>query len=548
MLGPITGRLFGAVAALAAAFGVAAYITHAGAAGEERTISFFHIHTEERLTITYKRDGQYIPEALEKINWIMRDWRQNKAIAIDPHTIDIIWEMHEELGSKEPVNIICGYRSSETNEMLRRTVGGQAKQSQHISGKAVDFMFPDIPLRQMRYSALVRERGGVGYYPGSGIPFIHVDSGRVRHWPPMPSSELALLFPNGHSKHDPSLTAADAKRAAARNKETAAQVAQYFEIRNRPKTSTLVADAGDVAAPAAPKPTPAVRPAPAAPVAPEYRMGVGAPTPAPEDVLQASAPQLVTAPRVAERPAVARTDDGDRSRLDALVRLASLDGPSAATLPAATIAPPPVVTSPREPVLREPVLRETVAEAKPAKPKLMMASLDPMAVSPLGLGAATSERKAEPQPATLAALDPAAKGEPKSDPAPAALAALDAAATSDQPIPRLPALVNAEAAAAGAHRSEAIADDFDDEHPEELFYRAFSLAPLLTSSASADEPALAALVHPDATHAFDVLDDDGSVEHVSLRRGTEIAGPTPIPAFQAVATAVAGAPIRTSSR
>ncbi|WP_273805237.1 YcbK family protein, partial [Providencia rettgeri] len=68
------------------------------------------------------------PEALEQINWIMRDWRRNQQTTMDPNTIDILWEMHTELGSKEPINIICGYRSRETNEMLRRTVGGQASE------------------------------------------------------------------------------------------------------------------------------------------------------------------------------------------------------------------------------------------------------------------------------------------------------------------------------------------------------------------------------------------------------------------------------------
>ena len=89
---------------------------------------FITFTRKERLTITYKKNGQYIPEALTKINWIMRDWRKNEVKVMDPHTIDIIWEMHEELGSKEPINIICGYRSAGTNEMLRKTRGGQASK------------------------------------------------------------------------------------------------------------------------------------------------------------------------------------------------------------------------------------------------------------------------------------------------------------------------------------------------------------------------------------------------------------------------------------
>ncbi len=143
--------------------------------GSTRTISLYHIHTKESLTVTYKKDGKYVPEALKKLNWFLRDWRENEAIAMDPKTIDLLWEMHTELGSKVPIEIICGYRSDKTNKMLRRTVGGQARKSFHIRGKAIDATFPDIPLKQMRYSALIRERGGVGYYPTSGIPFVHVE-------------------------------------------------------------------------------------------------------------------------------------------------------------------------------------------------------------------------------------------------------------------------------------------------------------------------------------------------------------------------------------
>jgi len=87
--------------------------------------------------------------------------------------------------------------------MLRRTRGGQGRKSQHILGKAADLHFPDISAKQLRNSALVREIGGVGYYPTSALPFVHVDTGRVRHWPRLPRQELALLFPSGETKHRP---------------------------------------------------------------------------------------------------------------------------------------------------------------------------------------------------------------------------------------------------------------------------------------------------------------------------------------------------------
>ena len=142
---------------------------------------------------------------------------------MDPDLIDLVWEIHNELGSAEPIHIISGYRSRGTNDMLRKTVGGQASQSRHILGKAMDVHFPDVPVKKLRYSALIRERGGVGYYPTSAIPFVHVDTDRVRAWPRLPRMELALLFPNGHTQHVPDdggpITPEDVRRARAANSE-----------------------------------------------------------------------------------------------------------------------------------------------------------------------------------------------------------------------------------------------------------------------------------------------------------------------------------------
>ncbi len=170
---------------------------------EDRTISMYNIHTQDTITVTFKRNGQYVLEGLRELNHFMRDWRQNREIRMDPGLIDLIWELHEELGSKEPVHLICGYRSPATNELLRRTSGGQARNSRHITGQAADLVFPDVPLKQLRYAALAKERGGVGYYPTSGLPFVHVDTGNVRHWPSISRTELALVFPNGRSRHVP---------------------------------------------------------------------------------------------------------------------------------------------------------------------------------------------------------------------------------------------------------------------------------------------------------------------------------------------------------
>jgi len=189
-------------------------------AGENRTISLYEIHTKESLTVTYMRDGKYDQEALKKLNHFMRDWRAGEETKMDPALIDLIWTLHKQLGSQQPIHLISGYRSAVTNASLRKKGGGQAKKSQHIQGKAADIHFPDISVKTLRNSALVQEVGGVGYYPTSGVPFVHVDTGSVRMWPRIPRLELAALFPDGNTKYLPSdgkpITLADYKLAQAK--------------------------------------------------------------------------------------------------------------------------------------------------------------------------------------------------------------------------------------------------------------------------------------------------------------------------------------------
>jgi uncharacterized protein YcbK (DUF882 family) len=158
-------------------------------------LSIYHVHTKESLTITYKKNGRYIPSALAKINYVLRDWRRNEVIQIDPKTIDLMWELHADLDSQAPIHIICGYRSAATNGMLKKIGRNVAKQSMHIRGKAIDLYFPDVPVAKLRGSAIVRQIGGVGYYPRSGTSgFVHIDSGKVRYWPRPSESQLAQIM------------------------------------------------------------------------------------------------------------------------------------------------------------------------------------------------------------------------------------------------------------------------------------------------------------------------------------------------------------------
>jgi uncharacterized protein YcbK (DUF882 family) len=110
--------------------------------GDTRTISLHHIHTNEDITITFKRDGRYDEEALKKLNWFVRDWRKEEEIAMDPRLFDLVWEASREVGGDKVIHVVCGYRSPATNAMLRARSSGVAKFSQHPLGKAMDFFIP----------------------------------------------------------------------------------------------------------------------------------------------------------------------------------------------------------------------------------------------------------------------------------------------------------------------------------------------------------------------------------------------------------------------
>jgi uncharacterized protein YcbK (DUF882 family) len=169
----------------------------ATALNETRTLSFHHTHSDEDLTVTFKRDGRYDEEALKKINHFLRDWRSQDSTTMDRHLFDILWEVYRDVDGKKPIQIISAYRSPATNAMLRRRSSGVARFSQHMLGHAMDFYIPDVPLEQIRAAGLRLQRGGVGFYPTSGSPFVHLDTGSVRHWPRMTHDQLARVFPDG---------------------------------------------------------------------------------------------------------------------------------------------------------------------------------------------------------------------------------------------------------------------------------------------------------------------------------------------------------------
>ena len=173
------------------------------AQAETRSLKIYHVHTGERVEIVFKRNGRYVQDGLNKLNRALRDWRRNEPTKMDPRLLDTIWEVYNKTGSRGYIHVVGGYRSPATNSMLRKRSKGVAKESQHMRGKAMDFFIPGVSLKKLRYLGLQQQAGGVGYYPRSGSPFVHMDVGSVRHWPRMSRSELMAVFPRGKTMHVP---------------------------------------------------------------------------------------------------------------------------------------------------------------------------------------------------------------------------------------------------------------------------------------------------------------------------------------------------------
>jgi uncharacterized protein YcbK (DUF882 family) len=145
-----------------------------------RELSFFNLHTGESLKTVYYENGKYVPEALARINYILRDFRQNEIKPIDPDLLDLLVGIHGRLEVSAPFDVISGYRSPKTNAMLHARSEGVAAHSLHLDGKAIDIRVPGRDLSTLHKVAVSMLGGGVGYYPKSN--FVHVDTGRVRYW------------------------------------------------------------------------------------------------------------------------------------------------------------------------------------------------------------------------------------------------------------------------------------------------------------------------------------------------------------------------------
>jgi uncharacterized protein YcbK (DUF882 family) len=206
------------VAALLSGILVPSSTETAVANGDTRTLNLYHTHTGESIQATFRVNGSYDLAVLEKLNYFLRDWRNNDRTRMDPRLFDVIWEAYRTAGATQPINIVSAYRSPQTNAMLRARSHAVAEHSQHILGRAMDTTMPGMPMARIREIGMRLQRGGVGWYPTEN--FVHLDVGNVRAWPRMSYDQLVRLFPDGKTVH----LAADG-RTLLRYQEARAEIA-----------------------------------------------------------------------------------------------------------------------------------------------------------------------------------------------------------------------------------------------------------------------------------------------------------------------------------
>jgi uncharacterized protein YcbK (DUF882 family) len=168
---------YGSLLALAGTNSVNAAFRHFPA---HKTLALEHLHTGDKLKLTYYEGGRYINDALREISFLLRDYHNDYVHPIDTDLLDQLYDLKLSLGINKPFHIVSGYRSPITNAKMRKRSHGVAKNSLHMEGRAIDIRIEGVDTRDIRNAALAMQRGGVGYYERSD--FVHLDTGSVRTW------------------------------------------------------------------------------------------------------------------------------------------------------------------------------------------------------------------------------------------------------------------------------------------------------------------------------------------------------------------------------
>jgi uncharacterized protein YcbK (DUF882 family) len=147
---------------------------------EVRRVTLHNLHTGDRFDEVYWERGVYVPDALAAAQHALRDWRNGEEHFMDPKLFDLLHGISQKLGTRQPFQIISGYRSPTSNAAMHAHSTGVAEHSQHMQGKASDIRLDGVELANLHKAALSLKAGGVGLYPVSN--FVHVDVARVRTW------------------------------------------------------------------------------------------------------------------------------------------------------------------------------------------------------------------------------------------------------------------------------------------------------------------------------------------------------------------------------
>jgi uncharacterized protein YcbK (DUF882 family) len=148
--------------------------------GAERRLRLHNLHTGERINEVFWAEGQYLSDGMQSINTLLRDHRCNQSTDMDKQLLNVLIQLQDKLGFSGEIEVISGYRSPQTNEMLRQQGSNVSQHSLHMKGKAMDISIPGYSVEDLFKSASHLQAGGVGKYPRSR--FVHVDTGRVRYW------------------------------------------------------------------------------------------------------------------------------------------------------------------------------------------------------------------------------------------------------------------------------------------------------------------------------------------------------------------------------
>lgn len=140
-------------------------------------------NTGETLQTVFYRNGVVDEQALYRIDWFMRDWREGQAVQMN-RRLYYLMSLYQYLCDwRRPMTVTSGYRTLKTNRMLVER-GGAAVHSYHLYGMACDFFIPGIDMPRLRDIALGFQpggiQGGVAYYQRQN--FLHTDVGPPRRW------------------------------------------------------------------------------------------------------------------------------------------------------------------------------------------------------------------------------------------------------------------------------------------------------------------------------------------------------------------------------